>query len=388
MMGSGAKLFVGCLPYSRTEADLETLFGQFGQVLEVALMRGPQGNSKGAAFVTFADAACAASAVTYLQGYLFDGATRGINVSFATSSGPSKAASGVGGAQFASAATPAVAPAVAQAVIAQAMGRLQDPSPRDSYGGVVSPPGSKLFVGQLPFSRTEADLLQLFSAIGPVLEVCLLKDKKTQEKTGAAFVRYLTAQHAAAAAVTLNGFLFSGSTRPITVSIAQGSTMDSHQKKFVQPASGMAMFGETATPIPTSALPSEPGAKLFVGQLPFSKSEQDLEQLFGMYGPIAEVLLHRDAQGQKKGGAFVRFVMAADANSSLELDGYLFQGATRPITVSIASSRGPQEQAPAPAPAPRGQQNQQRANAQFPGAAKPSIAPTVSEGLAKKRRMA
>ena len=46
------KLYVGNLPYTTTEADLESLFSKAGQVVSVALIKDRDtGNSKGFAFV-------------------------------------------------------------------------------------------------------------------------------------------------------------------------------------------------------------------------------------------------------------------------------------------------------------------------------------------------
>merc|ERR1719343_128682 len=84
-----AKLFVGCLPFSKTEADVSALFTRFGELTEVALLKNGDGSSKGAAFVTFANAQCASNATMHLQGYVFEGSTRGIKVSVANSGGQS-----------------------------------------------------------------------------------------------------------------------------------------------------------------------------------------------------------------------------------------------------------------------------------------------------------
>lgn len=80
----GGKLFVGCLPYSRTSTDLADLFSQYGPLVEVALLTTPDGKSKGAAFVTFVERADAEKALGELQGYTFPNSSRGINISFAT----------------------------------------------------------------------------------------------------------------------------------------------------------------------------------------------------------------------------------------------------------------------------------------------------------------
>ena len=81
---SGAKLFVGCLPYSRSSMDLSEVFSRYGPLLEVALLTTPEGKSKGAAFVTFVNREDADTALNELQGYCFPNSSRGINISFAT----------------------------------------------------------------------------------------------------------------------------------------------------------------------------------------------------------------------------------------------------------------------------------------------------------------
>ena len=80
----GGKLFVGCLPYSRTSTDLADLFSQYGPLVEVALLTTPDGKSKGAAFVTYVERTDAERALAELQGYTFPNSSRGINISFAT----------------------------------------------------------------------------------------------------------------------------------------------------------------------------------------------------------------------------------------------------------------------------------------------------------------
>merc|ERR1712070_552565 len=90
--------------------------------------------------------------------------------------------------------------------------------------------------------------------------------------------------------------------------------------------------------------PHVEGAKLFVGQLPFSRGEGEIAKVFSKYGSVAEVFLHRDGKGEKKGGAFVRFCSADSAASALEMDGFIFDGATRPITVALAADGGAKRQ--------------------------------------------
>jgi RNA recognition motif-containing protein len=78
-----AKLFVGCLPYSKTAQDIADLFSQFGDLLEVAILTDYSGKSRGAAFVTFAKSSDAKKAVSELRDFSFPKSTRNINISFA-----------------------------------------------------------------------------------------------------------------------------------------------------------------------------------------------------------------------------------------------------------------------------------------------------------------
>lgn len=51
------KLYVGNLPYNATEADLETLFGQYGAIESaVVITDRASGRSKGFGFITFDNA--------------------------------------------------------------------------------------------------------------------------------------------------------------------------------------------------------------------------------------------------------------------------------------------------------------------------------------------
>eukprot|EP00931_Biecheleriopsis_adriatica_P060454 TRINITY_DN36312_c0_g1_i1.p1 TRINITY_DN36312_c0_g1~~TRINITY_DN36312_c0_g1_i1.p1 ORF type:complete len:350 (-),score=68.28 TRINITY_DN36312_c0_g1_i1:289-1338(-) len=337
-----AKLFVGCLPYSKSEADLWPVFEQFGPVQEVAIMKKPDGSSKGAAFVTYLNPNSALAALSQMQNFVFPGSDRGINLSIA---GAGKGGGG-GGKPVRNSGKGVMqgSPPPRGLPQQQPWGQLPQPAGLPQYMQSTVPPvaapGTKVFVGQLPYSKGESDLWKLFGAIGPVSEVVLLKNQKTQEKKGAALVRFHNANSAAAAVAALDGFLFSNSPRAITVSIAQSD--GTGQQKRSLPSVAQATIHSMGTQAPGALNvggPGEEGAKLFVGQLPFSKSEEEIKQVFSPYGEVLEVFLHRDAQGQKKGGCFVRFAKRAQAEAALQINGFLFQGATRPIIVELAGTK-------------------------------------------------
>lgn len=49
------KLFIGMLPKTIDEEDLNSMFAPYGELREVHIIRGPEGSSKGCAFVKFVD---------------------------------------------------------------------------------------------------------------------------------------------------------------------------------------------------------------------------------------------------------------------------------------------------------------------------------------------
>jgi len=333
----GMKLFVGCLPFSKTEADVQALFEHYGPLLEVALLRNGDGSSRGAAFVTFQDAQAANTAMSCCQGYVFNGSPRGIKVSIATStgSGSNTTSLGMGGRHAGGISIPPVSKFQMQTPQSKRPQHSQVPHQQGwadmmlhgSAGGMVaSPPGSKCFVGQLPYSKEERDLWRLFGTIGPIQEVVMLKP-------GAAFVRFSMPQLAQAAVAALNGFAFDGATRPITVQIAQDKCSPS-AAIFPMIKRSLSMNSASGNSAP-QGLPE--GCKVFVGQLPFSRKEEEIKEVFQQYGHVVEVKLHRNpATGELKGGAFINFASPEYASMALQLDGYMFPGATRPICVAMA----------------------------------------------------
>ncbi len=81
------------------------------------------------------------------------------------------------------------------------------------------------------------------------------------------------------------------------------------------------------------------GKKLYVGNLPFNTTSEDLEALFSKIGPCesASVITDR-ATGRSRGFGFVEMASPADAQKAVsQLDSTDFQG--RQLTVNEARER-------------------------------------------------
>ena len=79
--------------------------------------------------------------------------------------------------------------------------------------------------------------------------------------------------------------------------------------------------------------------KLFVGNLPFTSSEDDVRTLFVQAGEVTSVALIKDRDtGRSKGFAFVEMKTQAEAEKAISMfNGYRIGG--RELTVNIARPR-------------------------------------------------
>jgi cold-inducible RNA-binding protein len=77
----------------------------------------------------------------------------------------------------------------------------------------------RLFVGNLAYSTTEADLRTYFGAVAPPSQVVLPVDRETGRPRGFAFVEFIDRGHAEQAIQRFNGQPFNG--RPLAVSEAR-----------------------------------------------------------------------------------------------------------------------------------------------------------------------
>ncbi|HEV8241558.1 MAG TPA: RNA-binding protein [Thermoanaerobaculia bacterium] len=82
-------------------------------------------------------------------------------------------------------------------------------------------------------------------------------------------------------------------------------------------------------------------AKVFVGNLEFSTTKEQLEELFAQAGSIVDVFLPSDrATGRPRGFAFVEFSSDTEAEDAIKrFDGYELGG--RSLRVNAAEARQP-----------------------------------------------
>jgi len=80
-------------------------------------------------------------------------------------------------------------------------------------------------------------------------------------------------------------------------------------------------------------------SKIYVGNLSYQISQEDLNEFFSQFGAIQDVKLITDREtGRSKGFAFITFENADSVNAAIDLNGTEYSG--RKIKVSVAKDNG------------------------------------------------
>ena len=152
----------------------------------------------------------------------------------------------------------------------------------------------RLFVGNLAYTTTEADLRTYFGAVAPPSQVVLPVDRETGRPRGFAFVEFLDRGHAEQAIQKFNGQPFNG--RPLAVSEARA-------REDRGPGGPPRPGGYSSGPRPGGGFaPRPPGS--FGGPRSFDSGSSAPGSVPGRsrnFGPDAKPQRGGSAKGKKKG---------------------------------------------------------------------------------------
>ena len=200
---------------------------------------------------------------------------------------------------------------------------------------------SSVFVRNLPFETTDAQLEEHFSDVGPLKEAYVICDKKTKVGRGFAFVSYVLPEDAQRAVATLNGSTFQG--RKITVDSAKSRTEAAAagvKKPQKLPTLSTAADAPAASPSApasassTGAQPSKqkPGKggkvmseaaeqkalRLIVRNLSFRCDEAALRKAFEKHGTVVDTRVPMKPDGKHPGFGFVQMSTRAECDVAME----------------------------------------------------------------------
>jgi RNA recognition motif-containing protein len=197
---------------------------------------------------------------------------------------------------------------------------------------------AKLFVAGLPDSVSEEVLKQLFEATGgKVVNVSLPKDRTTGRPRGFGFVTLATPQEAQSARDALDGSIQAGRSISVRPFQAEPPRRDA-AGAGPRPTSGGPSGGP---PRPGGSFAQAPDRTLYVGNLPYDATPEEVQVLINSAAADSVVRVHlpMDADGRKRGFGFVTMAnpevakTAADALRTADLRG-------RRLVVNLAHPKG------------------------------------------------
>ena len=175
----------------------------------------------------------------------------------------------------------------------------------------------KLFVGQIPKTLEEDGVREVFQEFGEIVEVVVLRDRRTGMHQGCCFVKYGSMVAAQAAIQALHN---QRSLPPLRNPL---------QVRFADSGSNAGNRGQTNAE-----------NKLFVGGVPSGCGDKELRSLFTTYGEVLDVyiLASKASQEGQRGCAFVRYASPQSCAVAIEaLHGkYAMKAGELPLVVRYA----------------------------------------------------
>lgn len=192
-----------------------------------------------------------------------------------------------------------------------------------SRGGSSGSTDLTVFVKGLPFSMSEQDIHALFSECGTIDNVFMFTFEDTGRPRGMCKVKFTTPE-GAAAAVEKNGADVGG--RSIGVEINREREAGSAGRNLGSPTAG------------GSSSAAEPTSTLFLGNLSFTVTEDDIRGALGECGNLISVRIATDKEtGRPRGFGHAEFSSVEEAMKAMELQGTNVAG--RPLRMDYAASR-------------------------------------------------
>ncbi|KAK2629280.1 hypothetical protein QTJ16_000100 [Diplocarpon rosae] len=176
-----------------------------------------------------------------------------------------------------------------------------------------------VFVQQLAARLRTKELIAFFEKVGPVKEAQIVKDRVSGRSKGVGYVEFKN-EESVPAAIQLTGQKLLGI--PI---IAQLTEAEKNR--------------QVRNPEATSSNPNQiPFHRLYVGNIHFSITESDLQNVFEPFGELEFVQLQKEEQGRSRGYGFVQFRDPGQAREALEkMNGFDLAG--RPIRVGLGNDK-------------------------------------------------
>ena len=318
---AGACVYVGNLSWETTWQDLKDHFRAAGEVSHADVMQEHDGRSKGCGIVSFASARDAANAIRQLHDTELQGRKIFVREDREAETGGLPAPGSRGG---------------------RGGGAPAGLPPARSQAGRIGSTGASVYVGNLSWETTWQDLKDHFRAAGEVSHADVMQEHDGRSK-GCGIVSFARAGDAANAIATLNQTELGG--RVIFVR-EDREAETGHIGGLPAPGTrspGLAASQPSSTPIiggglppargrgggaggrgggavatgGMGGLPAGGGTRVYVGNLSWETSWQDLKDHFRAAGEVSHADVMQEHDGRSKGCGIVSFASARDAANAI-----------------------------------------------------------------------
>ncbi|XP_026091698.1 CUGBP Elav-like family member 5 isoform X7 [Carassius auratus] len=332
--GEDRKLFVGMLNKQQTEEDVYRLFEPYGVIEECTVLRGPDGNSKGCAFVKFSTHAEAQSAISALHGsQTMPGASSSLVVKFADTDKERtvrRMQQMVG--QF-GIFNPAIAlPFSTYSTYAHALMQQQAALMAASHGGYLAPsvafPTTQIHqMGALNINSLPPTPMTPVSGLSSPpanITTSAVPSIVTPIVNGFTSIPHQPNGHPTVEAMYTNGLTPYSTQSPTAADTLQQAFTGVQQYTAIYPATTLTPIGQSL-PQPPQVIQQQQqregpeGCNLFIYHLPQEFGDNELMQMFLPFGTVISSKVFMDrATNQSKCFGFVSFDNPASAQAAIQ----------------------------------------------------------------------
>jgi RNA recognition motif-containing protein len=167
------------------------------------------------------------------------------------------------------------------------------------------------YVSGLSKTTTELDLYSLFESVGTITSIKMLKDSLNQKRR-TAVVR------------------LKNTTNEQVLSLHK-TVLNEKKIRVREPKSK------------SSSKALQDSCIVFIGNLPYTTTEDLIGTAFDSYGQIKEIRLQRDVYGNPKGSCYLEYTSSDSAAKALEMNSKVFHG--KVLNVDLAEPRNIQKSA-------------------------------------------
>lgn len=173
-----------------------------------------------------------------------------------------------------------------------------------------------IYIGNVSFDAVESELRSAFAEHGTVQKVQMPLDRSTGRSRGFAFVTMSNAEEHAAAIEALNESEVGGRTIYVSESLPK-EKVAANKKKY------------------QSGKQRNQGTKIYVGNLNFETTMEDLQATFEAYGDVKDCFIPTDYDGNPRGFAFIQMEEENALTAIEELNGTQLDGRTLNVNKSL-----------------------------------------------------